>query len=88
MDTETSETTEIRITLSNSDIERLSALAARQGISTVDLIHRAIDTMITSEATAAADWQALGLSTFEASWDNADDAVYDDWREHYGLESR
>ncbi|MGB0387349.1 MAG: hypothetical protein ACPGWR_21220 [Ardenticatenaceae bacterium] len=32
------------------------------------------------------DWQALGISAFEADWDNPEDAIYDDWRKHYGVE--
>lgn len=32
-----------------------------------------------------ADWSALSLEQFQREWDNADDAVYDDWREAYGI---
>ena len=31
------------------------------------------------------DWQHLSLTAFTADWDNADDAIYDNWREHYNV---
>lgn len=31
------------------------------------------------------DWSALGLAAFESEWDNPEDAIYDEWRKHYGL---
>jgi len=31
------------------------------------------------------DWQNLSLTAFAADWDNADDAIYDNWREHYNV---
>jgi len=30
------------------------------------------------------DWSALGLRSFKEDWDNPEDAVYDNWRKHYG----
>lgn len=34
------------------------------------------------------DWLALSLSSFQRDWDNAEDAIYDNWREKYGIPSR
>lgn len=34
------------------------------------------------------DWQALGLHHFQEGLDNDDDAIYDDWREHYHVSVR
>jgi hypothetical protein len=31
------------------------------------------------------DWMVLGLTAFQQDWDNPDDAVYDNWREHYAV---
>jgi len=31
------------------------------------------------------DWAALSLESFQSDWDNPDDAVYDNWREAYGI---
>jgi predicted DNA-binding antitoxin AbrB/MazE fold protein len=30
-------------------------------------------------------WRDLGLSRLEAEWDNPEDAIYDNWRELYGV---
>ncbi len=88
MDVQTSPAIEVQINLSGSEAEQLSMLAARQGISTADLIRRAIEGLMDSEAEDMADWQAMSLFSFEAGWDNEEDAVYDHWRERYGLDSR
>jgi len=29
------------------------------------------------------DWAALAAPSFAKDWDNEDDAIYDNWREHY-----
>ena len=34
------------------------------------------------------DWQELSLSAFEKDWDNEEDAIYDNWRTHYGVPTR
>jgi hypothetical protein len=33
-------------------------------------------------------WADLGMSRLEAEWDNAQDAIYDDWKRLYGVSSR
>lgn len=35
-----------------------------------------------------ADWSAMSLDAFQRDWDNAEDAVYDNWRELYGVPTR
>ncbi len=42
------------------------------------------------DATRATDkdWQALSLSHFQEGLDNDEDAVYDNWREHYHVPVR
>jgi hypothetical protein len=47
-----------------------------------------LDTVVAGDAEDTADWQALGLSAFEMDWDNPDDAIYDDWRTFYDVQSR
>ena len=46
-----------------------------------------LDSVITPPAVEKSDeeldWQRLSLTAFTADWDNADDAIYDNWREHY-----
>jgi hypothetical protein len=40
------------------------------------------------EPEGEADWTAMSLSTFQRDWDNAEDAIYDNWRELYGVPAR
>jgi hypothetical protein len=47
-----------------------------------------LDSLISDEAQDESDWQNLGLTAFEEEWDNPDDAVYDNWRELYGVPAR
>lgn len=44
-----------------------------------------LDSILTKEIDDEVDWQALGLSAFEQEWDNAEDAIYDEWQRHYGV---
>lgn len=44
-----------------------------------------LDSVIAPAATEESDWQNLSLTAFTADWDNADDAIYDNWREHYNV---
>jgi hypothetical protein len=41
--------------------------------------------IVAHEIEGDADWQRLGLAAFERDWDNPDDAIYDNWRELYGV---
>ena len=47
-----------------------------------------LDSVLTGEIDEEKDWQALGLSAFGADWDNDEDAIYDNWRTHYGVPAR
>ncbi len=47
-----------------------------------------LDSVLTGEIDEEKDWQALGLSAFEVDWDNDEDAIYDNWRTHYGVPAR
>jgi hypothetical protein len=31
------------------------------------------------------DWAAVAEQSFAKDWDNEDDAIYDNWREHYDV---
>ena len=44
-----------------------------------------LDSVIAPAVTEESDWQNLSLTAFAADWDNADDAIYDNWREHYNV---
>ena len=57
------------------------------------LAKRLLDSIVDAAAEAGAEtdgneesaWQLMSLSAFEAEWDNPEDAIYDDWRAHYGV---
>jgi hypothetical protein len=44
-----------------------------------------LDSILSDEAMEEIDWDELGLASFQRDWDNDDDAIYDHWREHYGV---
>ncbi|MEZ4713331.1 MAG: hypothetical protein R3A44_39460 [Caldilineaceae bacterium] len=47
-----------------------------------------LDSVLVKEIDDEVDWQELSLSSFEKDWDNDEDAIYDDWRTHYGVPTR
>jgi len=47
-----------------------------------------LDSVLSDESADKLDWFALSLDIFQRDWDNVEDAVYDDWREHYGVPAR
>lgn len=50
------------------------------------LAHLLLDSLIESEDES--DWQAMSLASFIKDWDNPEDAIYDNWREIYGITAR
>ena len=86
MKVETFPLLEVQLKLIGSEAEQLTRMAIRRGISTTALIQKAIQELLKKSSDEEEDWQALGISAFEADWDNPEDAIYDDWRTHYGLE--
>jgi hypothetical protein len=44
-----------------------------------------LDSILDAELEAEADWSAMSLAPFEKDWDNPEDAIYDNWRDHYGV---
>ncbi len=47
-----------------------------------------LDSLVVDEAEDVADWLKMGLAAFEQDWDNPEDAIYDKWRELYGVPAR
>jgi len=45
-----------------------------------------LDSILTDESHDEVDWQHMSLASFQKDWDNTDDAVYDNWRELYGVQ--
>lgn len=91
MDITTTPSIDIQIKLIGREAEQLAALAHREGMSTTELIQRMIEVLLkveeNEEQAAHIDWQHLGLAHFAEGWDNPEDAVYDDWRTHYGVDT-
>ena len=92
MDVKSTPILEVQIKFAGDEAVRVNELATREGITTTELLHRAIEAflaaIVKNENLDQHDWQNLGLETFERNWNNSEDAVYDDWRKHYGVESR
>ncbi|MFO7682821.1 MAG: hypothetical protein R6X34_22510 [Chloroflexota bacterium] len=42
-----------------------------------------LDSIVATEAGDEVDWQHLSLAAFEVDWNNAEDAIYDNWKELY-----
>ncbi len=47
-----------------------------------------LESVLIREPDDEANWSARGLDSFQRDWDNADDAIYDNWREFYGVPAR
>ncbi len=44
-----------------------------------------LESILVSETSDETDWTALSLASFQQDWDNAEDAVYDNWRGLYSV---
>jgi hypothetical protein len=46
-----------------------------------------VDIYLAQEAQVAEEqaWASLGMGRLEEEWDNPEDAIYDDWKELYGV---
>jgi predicted transcriptional regulator len=76
--------------LSPDRAERLTQLAEQRGLPEDTLIEKALDLMFSLSEEADAEearrtWQTMGMKALERVWDNDADAVYDNWRELYGV---
>jgi len=47
-----------------------------------------LESILAGEPDDEANWSAMSLDTFQRDWDNAEDAIYDNWRELYGVPAR
>jgi hypothetical protein len=47
-----------------------------------------LESILAGEPDNEADWSAMSLDSFQRDWDNAEDAIYDNWRELYGVPAR
>jgi len=47
-----------------------------------------LESILASEPDDETNWSAMSLDTFQKDWDNAEDAIYDNWKELYGVPAR
>jgi hypothetical protein len=84
---------DIRVRLSRPHTERLRNLAVERNTSEAVLVERALDVLFylmdsAGSAAEPADWSMLSEVVLNRVWDNDKDAIYDNWREFYGIPSR
>lgn len=90
---ETVTTVEKHIRLPIECADRLSRLARAQKVSEDRIIERALDILFSltdlfNERIERKDWSFLSEESLRRIWDNEEDAVYDNWRELYGVPAR
>lgn len=86
-------TVEKRIWLSAESADRLSRLAQSQKISENQIIEKALAiffslTELFDERAEQRGWSFLSEVSLQRIWDNEEDAIYDNWRELYGVPTR
>ena len=86
-------TIEKRIWLSAERADRLSRLALNYQTSEDQIVERALDILFSltdlfDEHVERRGWSFLSETSLQRVWDNEEDAVYDNWRELYGVSAR
>jgi predicted transcriptional regulator len=84
---------EKHIRLSAEYADRLSRLAQAQAMSEEQIIEKALDilfklTELFDENAERRGWSFLSQASLQRIWDNEEDAVYDNWKELYGVPTR
>ncbi len=72
------------------DVHDLPEEQARLVQEFVEFLRRKLRTgaFIKEEEAKEQDWGAAALSSFAKDWENEQDAIYDNWREHYHVPAR
>lgn len=71
------------------DVRDLSEDEARVLAAFVEFLrHRRQEQVIQEVQAQEHDWDASAVTAFARDWDNSEDAVYDNWREHYHVPER
>ena len=81
------------IQLSAECAEHLSRLAQTRAVSEDQIIEKALDILFKLTELFDADaerrgWSFLSQASLQRVWDNEEDAVYDNWKELYGIPTR
>ncbi len=63
-------------------LDRLKGFTPKERLILAKLL---LDSLVVNELEDEADWQKMSLTAFEKDWDNPEDAIYDNWRELYGI---
>jgi hypothetical protein len=84
---------EKNIHISADRASSLSRLAHVKALSEDQLIEKALDILFSlagllDSQVERQGWSFLSEASLQRVWDNAEDAVYDNWRELYGLPTR
>jgi hypothetical protein len=71
------------------DVHDLPEEDARLLATFVEFLRRQKQAQALREAEAEErDWSAGAVTSFARDWDNNEDAIYDNWREHYHVPER
>ena len=81
-------TLEGQVKIYGAEAERMRMASERLRMSVDQFIEYAIQQLIQEILADEADWQKLSLEQFQKGLDNPEDAIYDNWREHYGVPAR
>lgn len=81
-------TIEAQVKLQGAEAKKALIASTQRGMSVDQFIEFAIQRLIQETLGDEADWQQLSLEQFQKGLDNAEDAIYDNWREHYGVPAR
>lgn len=81
---------EKRIHLSSTSAIRLQQLAQTRALSEEQIIEKALSILfslseIFDEHSERRGWSFLSEDSLARVWDNEEDAIYDNWREYYGV---
>jgi hypothetical protein len=84
---------EKRIRLSPQHAQHLTRLSQRRHLSEDQLIEKALDilfslTDVFDEPSERQGWASLSERALQRVWNNDEDAIYDNWRELYGVPTR
>jgi len=65
--------------------EEVKGLTAMERLALAKLL---LESVLVAEPSEETEWSAMGLEAFQKDWDNPEDAIYDNWRVHYGIPAR
>ncbi|MFN0145748.1 MAG: hypothetical protein ACKVT1_04500 [Dehalococcoidia bacterium] len=75
------------VRLTPAEAERLSRIARESSRTEERLIASAVRIYLDiCDSDSSREWASLSAPAFARVWDNQDDAVYDHWRDLYGVQ--